>query len=89
MEKSILTHENMRIKEGITKNKKECRSMKPSGKMIGYNRANMESNMVIFVQMVNKTILLIINLLICFGSLLSHLQRQYDIVIKKNFFLTN
>jgi len=44
--------------------------------------------MVILVQtnMINKTTLLIINPLTCFGSLLSHLQRQYDVVITKNFF---
>ena len=46
--------------------------------------------MIILVQtnMINKTTLLIINLLTCFGSLLSHPQKQYDVVItKKNFFL--
>jgi len=38
------------------------------------------------INTVNKTTLLIINPLICFGSLLSHPQKQYDVVITIFFY---
>jgi len=50
--------------------------------MVEYNRAigvNYDNSCA--NQMVNKTTLLIINPLICFGSLLSYPQRQYDIIL--------
>ena len=54
--------------------------------MVGYNRAiGVKQGNSCANQTVNKTTLLIINPLTCFGSLLSHPQRQYDVKHKKNF----